>query len=202
MVAIVVLLLIGGIVKAFAPASPVKEAAVMPPAPPAVISDAVDMDPYNPAAQPETNPEVAYAHVSEDTPFGFAESNASIANSGAAGAALNAEPHSESAAGVAPSVITLRTKPKVGRQFKMPEYPAASRRAGEAGDVTVSACVDIEGRLSTVRLVKSSGYARLDDATISNLPKSRLEPAIGSDGKPMAMCDPPYVMTIVWTLSN
>lgn len=98
---------------------------------------------------------------------------------------------------------TLSKRPSVGRRFKEPEYPAASRRAGEEGETRVSVCVDTDGRMSNVKVVKSSGFDRLDEQAIKALTNNRLDPAIGSDGKPIAMCDPyPYEFTYVWTLKK
>jgi len=66
----------------------------------------------------------------------------------------------------------------------------------------VSVCVGVDGRMSDVKLVKSSGSERLDEATLRGLPRTRLDPALGSDGKPIAMCDPPYQFTLVWSLEE
>lgn len=101
-----------------------------------------------------------------------------------------------------PPAVTMKSAPKTGRRFEKPEYPAASIRAKESGEVTVSVCVDATGKMTDVQLVKSSGFPRLDDATVKGLPKTRLEPAIGTDGKPMAVCNPPHRMTIVWNLEE
>lgn len=101
-----------------------------------------------------------------------------------------------------PPAVTLKSKPKPGRRFEKPEYPSAALRAGEEGEVVVSACVDKDGRMSDVKLVKSSGSQRLDDATLKGLPRTRLDPAIGTDGKPIAMCNPPYQFTLVWDLEE
>lgn len=102
-----------------------------------------------------------------------------------------------------PPAPTLKTKPSMGRRFKVPEYPAAARRAGESGQTVISMCVDKEGRTSNVRVVKSSGFERLDDAAVKGLNNNRFEPAIGTDGKPIGMCDPnPYTFTYVWDLKD
>ncbi len=47
-----------------------------------------------------------------------------------------------------------------------PEYPPLSRRLGEEGKVTVSVLINTQGRAEEVRLKKSSGYNRLDDAAM------------------------------------
>jgi periplasmic protein TonB len=101
-----------------------------------------------------------------------------------------------------PPPRTVSARPKPGRRFEKPEYPAASIRAQEEGDVVVSVCVDEQGRMSDVKLIKSSGFPRLDEATLKGLPRTRLEPAKGSDGKPIAMCNPPYQFTLEWNLEE
>ena len=101
-----------------------------------------------------------------------------------------------------PKAVVMSSRPKAGRRFEKPEYPAASIRAKEAGEVVVSVCVDEQGRMSNVQVVKSSGFQRLDDATVKGLPRTRLDPAKGSDGKPMAMCNPPHTFTLVWNLEE
>lgn len=101
-----------------------------------------------------------------------------------------------------PAAVTLKSRPKPGRRFEKPEYPSAALRAGEEGDVVVSACVDKDGRMSDVKLIKSSGSQRLDDATLKGLARTRLDPAIGTDNKPIAMCNPPYQFTLTWDLEE
>ncbi len=101
-----------------------------------------------------------------------------------------------------PPAVTLKSRPKPGRRFEKPEYPSAALRAGEQGDVVVSVCVDKDGKMSDVKLVKSSGFQRLDDATVKGLARTRLDPAIGTDGKPIAMCNPPYQFTFTWNLED
>ncbi len=99
-----------------------------------------------------------------------------------------------------PPAVTIRTPPKPGRRFKEPPYPPAALRAKESGETRVSVCVDVDGRMSNAKLVRSSGSTRLDDAAIKAINGNRMEPAIGTDGKPIAMCNPPYEFTYVWNL--
>jgi protein TonB len=113
-----------------------------------------------------------------------------------------APPPPVKAAPAPPPPVTLKSRPKPGRRFEKPEYPSASLRANESGDVVVSVCVDKEGRMSDVKLVKSSGFQRLDDATLKGLARTRLDPAVGTDGKPIAMCNPPYQFTLTWDLEE
>lgn len=100
-------------------------------------------------------------------------------------------------------VATIRTQPNVKtRRFKEPEYPSASRRAGEEGETKLTVCVDAEGRTSNAKIVGSSGSDRLDQAALKSLGNNRVDPAIGTDGKPIAMCNPPWTITWVWRLEN
>lgn len=99
-----------------------------------------------------------------------------------------------------PPAVTIRKPPQIGRRFKEPEYPPGALRAKESGETRISVCVDAEGRMSNAKLVKSSGSQRLDDAAIKGINGNRMEPAVGTDGKPIAMCNPPWEFTYVWKL--
>jgi protein TonB len=97
---------------------------------------------------------------------------------------------------------TITQKPVPGRRFERPEYPPASQRAKEEGETTVSVCVDEQGRMTDAKLVKSSGFPRLDEAALKGLVRTRLDPAKNSEGKAVAFCNPPYVFTYVWRLED
>jgi protein TonB len=78
-----------------------------------------------------------------------------------------------------------RSDPK--RPLSQPEYPPSSRRAGEAGTVILEVYVNANGRAEDVRVKKSSGYPKLDDAAVREVKRSwRLVPGT-EDGKPVAM---------------
>jgi periplasmic protein TonB len=47
-----------------------------------------------------------------------------------------------------------------------PAYPVASQRCHEEGKVAISYCVSAEGRVENVQVVRSSGFARLDNAVL------------------------------------
>ena len=100
-----------------------------------------------------------------------------------------------------PPAPVVATRPSPGRNFgsnMIDAYPAASIRAEEEGTTKVSVCVDTAGKISNVKMLKSSGFARLDEATLKELPRQRMTAAKGTDGKAMQMCD--HVMEIVWEL--
>jgi protein TonB len=59
-----------------------------------------------------------------------------------------------------------------------PRYPQASRRAREEGEVLVRVLIDIDGRPSEVRILRSSGHARLDDAAIEAVRAALFRPYV------------------------
>jgi protein TonB len=62
-------------------------------------------------------------------------------------------------------------------QRVMPQYPIESMRAGEEGGTILQVLVDESGRASDVRVVRSSGYARLDNAAVSAVSLWKFAPA-------------------------
>jgi periplasmic protein TonB len=66
-----------------------------------------------------------------------------------------------------------------------PPYPAAWRRAGEAGEVRLRVLVDVNGRVLESRVERSSGYRRLDEAAREAALECKYRPGMGSDGKPI-----------------
>lgn len=75
--------------------------------------------------------------------------------------------------------------PRYSRNVK-PPYPPTSRRLGEEGTVTVSVLVGTDGRVQEAKLQKSSGYPRLDEATLKQALRAwRFKPGT-EDGKPVA----------------
>jgi protein TonB len=57
-----------------------------------------------------------------------------------------------------------------------PDYPALSRRRGEAGTAYVRFVVGLTGKIENVELKKSSGFDRLDDAALSAMRSSSCKP--------------------------
>jgi len=85
---------------------------------------------------------------------------------------------------------SVKTPPSAtgkGSRTPLPEYPPASRRAGEAGSVTLRAYVGIDGRCTQVEVVKSSGFPKLDEAAVKEVGRTwRFVPG-KEDGKPAPM---------------
>lgn len=66
-----------------------------------------------------------------------------------------------------------------------PDYPAASRRLGEAGRVLVRTYIDEAGLPRSVQVEQSSGHARLDAAAMAAVRLARFKPYT-ENGRPVA----------------
>jgi periplasmic protein TonB len=94
-------------------------------------------------------------------------------------------------------VMTVR--PTTRKNGERPEYPAASRRAKEEGVVSLTLCVDASGKITKAELRKTSGFPRLDQATLDWIQRERLNPAM--QGKtPISICD--YPLDYQWQLKD
>lgn len=65
-----------------------------------------------------------------------------------------------------------------------PDYPRASMRRGEEGEVVLRVVVGSNGRVDSVEIVSSSGHRRLDRAAVAAVRRWRFEPAL-RDGQPV-----------------
>jgi protein TonB len=84
--------------------------------------------------------------------------------------------------------VVVAPRPNPRRPFGSAEefYPPASKRAGEEGSVVVQLYVTEEGRVADAKVAESSGFPRLDEASLKYVKTWRLLPGT-SDGKPVAM---------------
>lgn len=57
-----------------------------------------------------------------------------------------------------------------------PDYPALSRRRGEAGTADVNFVIGVTGTIENIELAKSSGYPRLDEAALAAMRASSCRP--------------------------
>jgi len=64
-----------------------------------------------------------------------------------------------------------------------PNYPPASRRMGEQGQVKLRVELDESGKITSVKVVESSGFSRLDNAGMATVKNWRCEAAT-RDGQP------------------
>jgi len=77
-----------------------------------------------------------------------------------------------------------------------PNYPAASARNGDAGTVTLALLVGPDGRVTSSRIQKSSGFRELDRAAVNALSQCQFKPAT-NNGVPEAGWGQ---IAYVWTL--
>ena len=80
------------------------------------------------------------------------------------------------------------------------DYPAQAFNHGWQGDVVYDATVGTNGRITACTIVKSSGYAVLDERTCKIVTeRARFSPAIDSSG---AAVESHYSGHINWRLGN
>ena len=70
-----------------------------------------------------------------------------------------------------------------GGSCAKPQYPSASRRLEEEGTVSLRFLIGTDGQVLQSEVVKSSGFARLDEAARAALSKCQFRPGT-VDGKP------------------
>jgi protein TonB len=56
-----------------------------------------------------------------------------------------------------------------------PRYPRSARRRGHQGTVLLSVFVDSDGRVDTLKVLKSSGFEVLDEAALAAVHQWRFE---------------------------
>lgn len=88
-------------------------------------------------------------------------------------------------AAAAPTAPAIRTGAAIqpGAYCAKPDYPSASRRMEEEGTVTLKFLIGVDGRVLQADVEKSSGFARLDEASRNALSKCQFRPGT-VDGKP------------------
>lgn len=112
---------------------------------------------------------------------------------------------SDTAVGQAPLSPTVSpplvydTKPVRHRNASMPNYPATSATAKEEGTTTLTACIELTGRVRSVEVTKSSGFPRLDAAAAAWLEAQTFDPAT-AENRPVEFCG--YSMDYQWKLEN
>ena len=79
-----------------------------------------------------------------------------------------------------------------------PEYPAESVRAGEQGKTTLRLEVDSGGVAQKIEIAQSSGFARLDEASIALLRRCRIKPQPGSASAPVLKTQ----VEVIWRIED
>jgi TonB family protein len=93
----------------------------------------------------------------------------------------------------------LTARPSRAKSDSLPVYPVESARKGETGATSLTACVTTDGRLVDVKLAKSSGFPRLDDATIAWARSAKFNPAT-INGDPVNVCG--FTLEYAWKLNG
>jgi protein TonB len=81
---------------------------------------------------------------------------------------------------------------------KAPSYPVDSRRKREEGTVVLTLTLGLDGRVASIAVSKTSGFARLDEAALSAVRKWRWEP-IMRNGQPVmvrGLVEIPFVIKV------
>lgn len=96
----------------------------------------------------------------------------------------------------APSVVRasdLGTRMVAG---KPPRYPIESRRKHEQGTVVLALTLGVDGRVESINVSRSSGFARLDDAARDAVKGWRWEPTMvnGTPARVMGVVEIPFVL--------
>ncbi len=152
------------------PPKPVVQPKVNKPQPLAVRPKRERRQPAETAVQAEPEPAEPAPAVAENN--STAESSQSDSRAQAAPAAPK------------PDVVL---KPQRGSLINIEgHYPPLSRRMGEEGTVVIQVLVNEQGQPAEVRVKKSSGYQRLDQAAISAVRAARFSPG-SRNGKAEAM---------------
>jgi periplasmic protein TonB len=75
-------------------------------------------------------------------------------------------------------------EPLNGPWFTFEDYPTESVRDDEEGYVTVAFTIGIDGKVTDCRLVRSSGYRRLDVIPYNIMTRrARFKPAVDAEGR-------------------
>lgn len=138
-----------------------------------------------PAVPAAPSPAPAHASAQPSLP---AASVPSVETQTAAGAAnpSSAAPSAPGAANARQTIAVAAPKHVEHADCRIvkPAYPELSKRRGETGTAAVRFIIGTTGAIDTVTLVKSSGFARLDDAALQALRDSTCQPYL-ENGSPI-----------------
>ena len=171
-----------------APPAPPKPVPVATPTPPAPAKRVQPKAPATPQLQPLA--------VNDPTPSTAAPTGVITQAPQAVAAAPTAAAPSPAQATPGPAKIEL---PSVDARYSDQDatvYPAMSRRLGEEGTTVYSVLIGPDGKAISARLVKSSGFDRLDKAAYDTVMRRRYTPGT-RDGVPVALS---YNAPISWVL--
>lgn len=155
------------------------------PKPPSPIAPVAPVSRPTPAAMPAPAGERAAQH--EPAPAQSASPAAPTAAQAAPSTAAPAAP-AQPAARETLAIAAPKNVPHVECSIVKPDYPALSRRRGETGVASVRFVIGLTGAIEQAELVKSSGYARLDDAALAAVRASTCHPYV-ENGSPLRVAN-------------
>ncbi len=167
------------LVEIMAPASPPPAPQQAPLAKPVSKPFIRQARPTPPTPAPAATPEPA------PSPLAIAPSAATPAPGAAAPTASSAPAHSAGTSGMAPQAAPAPPAPaKVEAPSSdadylnnpKPAFPAISKRLREQGHVMVKVYIGVDGQASQASVIKSSGFERLDQASVETALKWRYVP--------------------------
>jgi periplasmic protein TonB len=171
-----------------------------PPAPAVTIAPRAAPPVPTHAPPPRTKPETSRKTAAppqtaqqQTTPARHEEAAApALANAPAPSSPPAAPPAAEPAA---PPQAMRAPKPvsHVDCRIAQPDYPEAARRRGEAGTAVVRFVVGVDGRVESARILRSSGYARLDNAALDALQSSTCRPWLDGGVPVRVVFEQPFV---------
>ncbi|WP_272486979.1 energy transducer TonB [Zeimonas sediminis] len=138
-----------------------------------------------PAPSPAPPPE---GTATPSAPAPTAETPSSAASRPAAAPSAGAAAQAPAVASAAAPAGPRRTAPRVDASWAgntPPPYPMRARRMGDQGEVLLDVRVGADGRVTDVRLKRSSGSELLDRTAIDTVRQWRFTPAT-VDGEPVA----------------
>jgi periplasmic protein TonB len=65
------------------------------------------------------------------------------------------------------------------------DYPRESLRAGEEGVARIRVSIDAEGKIASMQVARSSGFAALDEASMKKLSQCKFRPGRDKNGNPV-----------------
>lgn len=173
-----------------------------PPAPPTPPKPVVAVTPPAPQKQPPAKapatPQVQPLAIKDTTPSATAPTGVVSQAPQTVAAAPTAEAPSAAAAPAPPGPAKIEL-PSLDARYSDQDatvYPAMSRRLGEEGTTVYSVLIGTDGKAISARLVKSSGFERLDKAAYDTVMRRRYTPGT-RDGVPVALS---YNAPITWVL--
>jgi len=139
-----------------------------------VPPSASEMQPRSSAPQPpppdlrqiEADPSSLVWHEPEDRPEKFK---------------TPPSPPRQASAAEAPRQARIDAPPRPRKAIK-PDYPSGARKRGEEGSVLLEIFVGADGSVGNVKVVSSSGFAELDEASVRAAKGARFTPAKSGGG--------------------